>query len=42
LGLPWSAKRVDGAWKFTTKKKLMAGAKANLAKEINKKIRGEA
>jgi hypothetical protein len=39
--MKWTARRIEGAWKFTTAKKLQPGAKANIAKEINKKISGE-
>jgi hypothetical protein len=33
--MPWSARRVDGAWKLKTRKELTPGAKANIAHQIN-------
>jgi len=39
--MPWTARRIEGAWKFKTAKKLTPGAKANIATQINKRISGE-
>ena len=39
--MPWTARRVEGAWVFKTTKPVTPGGKANIAKEINKKIQGE-